>query len=237
MTPATDTPRQAAPRARRAAAARALQDHPRRAQLAWDDLAAWPDWAALGDDARAALALRAGAWWHAGAWQHCINGPVLRTLQAALGPEGFARLLAAPSAGSAGSAGSEAGATGQASEAGAPPEDPATLAHTGLEALLASVASPLLRVVLREQFAPATLPPLPALDAARARRAVQQAESGAPPAQASAAGAPASSVATAATGVATAAAKTATAVPRTVTAAATPAASTPVLAAGRRAAP
>jgi hypothetical protein len=161
MTPSADPPRGAALRARRAAAARALHDHPRRAQAAWNDLAAWPEWAALGDEARAALALRAGAWWHAGAWQHCINGTVLRTLQAVLGADGFARLLSA---------------TG---EAGAPPEDTATLAHTGLEALLASVASPLLRVVLREKFAPATLPPLPALDAARARRAVQEAGPGA----------------------------------------------------------
>jgi len=165
-------------RARRAAAARALHDHPRRAQAGWDDLAAWPGWAALGDDARAALALRAGAWWHAGAWQHCINGAVLRTLQAELGPEGFARLLSAGSDAAGGaSGGAFAGVEGEAAaEAAAPPEDAATLARAGLEALLASVASPLLRVVLREQFAPATLPPLPALDAARARRAVKEAQ-------------------------------------------------------------
>ena len=166
MTPSADPPRFAALRARRAAAASALQGHPRRAQAAWDDLAAWPDWAALGDEARAALALRVGAWWHAGAWQHCISGPLLRTLQAGLGDDGFARLLSA---------------TG---EAGAPPEDTATLAQTGMEALLASVASPLLRVVLREKYAPATLPPLPALDAARARRAAQEVGSGVAPAAA-----------------------------------------------------
>ena len=172
----------AALRARRAAAACALHDHPRRAQAGWDDLAAWPDWAALGDDARAALALRAGAWWHAGAWQHCINGAVLRALQAELGPDAFARLLSAGSdvagAASGGSSRRASGAVegGGAAEAVAPPEDAATLARVGLEALLASVASPLLRVVLREQFAPATLPPLPALDAARARRAVKEAQ-------------------------------------------------------------
>ena len=170
MTATAAAPRHAAPlRARRAAAARALQDHPRRAQLTWDDLAAWPDWAALDDDGRAALALRTGAWWHAGAWQHCINGTLLRALQAALGPEAFACLLQA--AAPAGFAAPR--------EATALPEDPATLAQTGLEALLASVASPLLRMVLRERFAPATLPPLPALDAPRARRAVQAAQAAA----------------------------------------------------------
>lgn len=167
MTAPASVPRHAAPlRARRAAAARALQDHPRRAQLTWDDLAAWPDWAALDDDGRAALALRTGAWWHAGAWQHCINGTLLRALQAALGPEAFARLLQA-------AAPAEVAAP---REATALPEDAAALAQTGQEALLASVASPLLRMVLRERFAPATLPPLPALDASRARRAVQAAQ-------------------------------------------------------------
>jgi hypothetical protein len=183
MTTTATTQRHAAPlRARRAAAARALQDHPRRAQLTWDDLAAWPDWAALDDEARAALALRTGAWWHAGTWQHCINGTLLRALQAALGPEGFARLLAAPgdavqvpAPGNTATA-NAAAAAASPREATAPPEETAALAHTGLEALLASVASPLLRMVLRERFAPGTLPPLPALDAARARRAVQAAQ-------------------------------------------------------------
>lgn len=164
MTPSEDPPRCVALRACRAAAASALRAHPRRAQATWDDLAAWPEWAALGDEACAALSLRVGAWWHAGAWQHCISGPLLRTLQAGLGDDGFARLLSA---------------TG---EAGAPPEDTATLAQTGMEALLASVDSPLLRVVLREKYAPTTLPLLPALDAARARRAVQEAGSSVAPA-------------------------------------------------------
>ena len=182
MTTTATTQRHAAPlRARRAAAARALQDHPRRAQLTWDDLAAWPDWAALDDEARAALALRTGAWWHAGTWQHCINGTLLRALQAALGPVGFARLLAAPgdaaqAPAAANTAAEDTAAATALRDAPAPPEEAAALAQTGLEALLASVASPLLRMVLRERFAPATLPPLPALDAARARRALQAAQ-------------------------------------------------------------
>jgi hypothetical protein len=146
----------AALRARRAAAAQALAPLPRRAQLGWDDLAAWPAWAALDDEALQKLAWRCGAWLHAGAWQRCIAGPLLQKLRAELGPAAFERLLQTPGDGEL-------------------PAADGVLTADGLEALFASVPSPLLRVVLRERFAPATLPPLPALDAARARQAVSAA--------------------------------------------------------------
>jgi hypothetical protein len=150
----------AALRARRASAAQNLAGLARRSQVGWDDLAAWPAWAALDDDALHKLAWRCGAWLHAGAWQRCIAGPLLQKLRAELGPAAFERLLQTPG------------------EAELPAAD-AALSADGLEALLASVPSPLLRVVLRERLAPSTLPPLPALDAARARQAVNAALEGA----------------------------------------------------------
>lgn len=140
-------------RARRAAAAQALADLPRRSQVGWDDLTAWPSWAALDDAALRSLAWRCGAWLHAGAWQRCIAGALLQRLRAELGTAAFERLL-------------------QTQGDAELPADDAALTADGLEALFASVPSPLLRVVLRERFAPATLPLLPALDAARARQAV-----------------------------------------------------------------
>lgn len=148
-------------RQRRADAARALADDLRRAQVGWDDLGAWPEWAALDAGARDALASRAGAWLHAGALQRCIAGPLLQQAQGLLGLETFQRLMATPDASSA--------------ELPAAPELAAWLQAQGLEALLASVSSPVLRVLLREHHAPHSLPPLPALDAARARHAVAEA--------------------------------------------------------------
>ena len=148
-------------RQRRADAARALADDPRRAQLGWDDLAAWPEWAALDAGARDALAARAGAWLHAGALQRCINGPVLQQAQGLLGLETFQRLMATPQVAS--------------SELPAAPELASWLQAQGLEALLASVPSPVLRVLLRERHSPHSLPPLPALDGVRARHAVAEA--------------------------------------------------------------
>jgi hypothetical protein len=164
----------AALRQRRTEAARALAADPRRAQVAWDDLAAWPDWATLDAGARDALALRAGAWLHAGALQRCIVGPVLQQVQALLGAPTFERLMAHPEP--MRQAASEATAAPAADVLPAPAALAAWLQAQGLEALLASVASPVLRVVLREQHAPHSLPPLPALDSARARRAVAEAQ-------------------------------------------------------------
>lgn len=151
----------AALRARRAAAARALAADARRLQVGWEDLAAWPDWAALDADSRDALARRAGAWLHAGALQRCIAGAVLQRAQAVLREAAFLRLMATPD-----------DDTTPLPEAAA--FDDWLLAQ-GREALLASVPSAVLRVVLREQHAPRTLPPLPALDHARATRAVAEA--------------------------------------------------------------
>lgn len=149
-------------RQRRADAARALAADARRAQVTWEDLCAWPDWAALDADRRDSLARRAGAWLHAGAFQRCIAGAVLQRARALLGDAAFQRLMGTPD------------------DDGTPLPDAAALDDwllaQGREALLASVPSAVLRVVLREQHAPRTLPPLPALDHARARRAVAEAE-------------------------------------------------------------
>lgn len=153
----------AALRRRRTAAARALAADARRVQVAWDDLAAWPEWAALDADARDRLALKAGAWLHAGALQRCIAGALLQRTRAHLGEAAFQRLMATPD-----------------EDASALPADASAfddwLLAQGREALLASVPSPVLRVVLREQHAPRSLPPLPALDHARARRALAEAQ-------------------------------------------------------------
>jgi hypothetical protein len=151
----------AALRHRRTAAARALAADARRAQVAWEDLAAWPEWAGLDADWRDALALKAGAWLHAGALQRCIAGALLQRARSHLGDAAFQRLMATPD-----------------SDTSALPEAAAFddwLRAQGLEALLASVPSAVLRVVLREHHAPRSLPPLPALDHARARHAVAEA--------------------------------------------------------------
>lgn len=148
-------------RHRRTAAARALAADARRAQVAWEDLEAWPDWAGFDADARDALALRAGAWLHAGALQRCIVGALLQRARTHLGEGAFQRLMATPD------------------DDNTPLPDPVAfdewLLAQGREALLASVPSPVLRVVLREHHAPRSLPPLPGLDNARARRAVMEA--------------------------------------------------------------
>jgi hypothetical protein len=145
----------------RTAAARALAADARRAQVGWEDLAAWPEWAGLDADQREALALRAGAWLHAGALQRCIAGALLQRAKTHLGETTFQRLMATPD-----------------EHIGGLPEvtvfDDWLLAQ-GREALLASVPSAVLRVVLREHHAPRSLPPLPALDPTRARRAVAEA--------------------------------------------------------------
>ena len=144
----------AALRAARSAAARALVAHPRRGQAQWDELAAWPTWGDAEGEAFAALALRAGACWYGAAWRRCISGPLVRALHAAFDGELPERLLQAPEP-----------------PGGPPPADADALRAHGVEVLLAAVASPLLGLVLRERLAPATLPPLPALDAASARAA------------------------------------------------------------------
>mgnify|MGYP007130736829 CR=1 FL=1 len=151
----------AALRQRRAAAALALAADARRVQVTWEDLAAWPDWAALDADSRDALARRAGAWLHAGALQRCIAGALLQRVRTQLGEPAFQRLMATPD-----------DDTTPLPEAAALDD---WLLAQGREALLASVPSAVLRVVLREQHAPRTLPPLPALDHARATRAVAEA--------------------------------------------------------------
>ena len=69
-------------RARRAAAARALADAPRRAQLGWADLSAWPAWADQPEAARQAWLLQVGAWAQAPALRQCIDGRVLQQLAA-----------------------------------------------------------------------------------------------------------------------------------------------------------
>ena len=150
----------AALRARRAAAARAIEHDARRAQVGWDDLAAWPAWTALDTPGFMLLAARSGAWLHAAGLRRCIAGPVLQRVRQQIGDAAFERLVAT------------------APDADGDAEFPAAdgwLQHEGREALIASVASPVLRVLLRERHAPDTLPPLPALDSARARRAVDAA--------------------------------------------------------------
>lgn len=155
------TPGGTALRQRRAGAARALASDPRSAQLDWDDLAAWPAWAALDAAALHTLAQRCGAWLHAAAVRRCISGATLQQVRAVVGDAAFARLMQGP-------------------DAPCEPLPPADalddwLAAEGLEALIATVPSPLLRLLLRERHAPQRPPPLPALDDARARHAVQEA--------------------------------------------------------------
>ena len=151
-------------RARRAAAARALADAPRRAQLGWADLSAWPTWADQPEAARQAWLLQVGAWAQAPALRQCIDGRVLQQLAVLIGAQAAARLL---------QAGDEPSATspthGRELTAATLP---ALLAEAGREAALAAVPSPVLRLVLREAFWPDTLAPLPAIDTATALAAV-----------------------------------------------------------------
>lgn len=153
-------------RQRRAVAAAALQDDPRRAQIDWQDLAAWPDWAALDETSRRRLALMAGVRVQAAAWRRCIDGGRLQCLRDLLGAGTLGVLLAS--------------AEGTVPDTDAVPGAPlpttdrleADLLALGGEVLLASVPSPALRVVLRERYWPRTLPLLPALDAQNARAVV-----------------------------------------------------------------
>jgi hypothetical protein len=152
------------PRARRGAAARWLAASPRRAELAWADLAAWPGWADLPPDRLQQLAFAAGAWAHADTVRRCIDGRVLKHLRSRLGESALRSLMQ-------------------------PPEEPqaamplllgdldAALLDTLLPAigrdwLLASVASPLLREALREQLWPAAGPALRAINGAAAASVV-----------------------------------------------------------------
>ena len=156
----------AAARARCHAAAVALQHTPRRAQLAWHDLAAWPSWATTAaDDVQALddLAWTAGVFWHGGTWQWCIDGAQLQHLRQRLGVAAFDTLMAI--------------------EPPSEPADPlpqggdadAALTRWGREVLLAALPAPALRVVLRETLWPQSLPPVPAPAQAAARKAVEQA--------------------------------------------------------------
>jgi len=153
-------------RRRRAEAARALAADGRRSQATWDDLSAWPDWAALDAAALQSLAWHCGAWRHAAALRRCIDGKLLQPLQRRLGDARFGALMALAD---------------EAHDDTALPHAPALdhwLTAEGHEVLLASVPSPLLRLHWREQLAPQTLPPLPALDGARARRVLAAALEG-----------------------------------------------------------
>jgi hypothetical protein len=154
----------AAARARCHAAAVALQHTPRRAQLAWHDLAAWPSWAAADDaDALDDLAWTVGVFWYGSAWQQCIDGARLQHLRQRLGAAPFDALMA----------------TSQPTQ----PVDPlpqgsdadAALAPWGREVLLAALPAPALRVVLRERLWPQSLPPVPAPAQAAAQKAVERA--------------------------------------------------------------
>jgi len=149
-------------RQRRARAAMVLRDDERRAQVGWHDLAAWPDWAALDLPALETLARRCGAWRHAGAWRRCISGPLLQALQAQVGERCVQQVMA-----------STDGPAGALPDADALP---GWLREQGLEVLFASVASPLLRVMLRERLAPGSLPSMPAFDGASAQRLLAEAQ-------------------------------------------------------------
>jgi hypothetical protein len=156
----------AAARARCHAAAMALRHTPRRAQLAWHDLAAWPSWAtAAADDAQALddLAWTAGVFWHGGAWQWCIDGARLQHLRQRLGAAAFEALMATARPAE------PAPALPQGRDADA------ALTQWGREVLLAALPAPALRVVLRERLWPQSLPPVPAPAQAAAQKAVEQA--------------------------------------------------------------
>jgi hypothetical protein len=154
----------AALRARRVAAARALAGDARRGQPGWDDLGAWPGWAALEAQALDSLMLKSAAWLHASTWRGCIRGALLKQVQQRLGDVDFARLMAP--------------CEDDAPAVPLPDADRLDewLLAEGREVLLASVGSAALRVLLRERLWPRTLPPLPARDTTRARRALGFAE-------------------------------------------------------------
>jgi hypothetical protein len=159
----------AAQRASCHAAATALRHTPRRAQLAWQDLAAWPAWASTNDGDAGKLdnmAWTVGVVWYGSAWQRCIDGAQLQGLHQRLGAASFAALMA----------------TDTAAQNDAPPEMPphgrdadAALTHWGREVMLAALPAPALRVVLREKLWPQSLPPVPAPPQAAAQTAVKQA--------------------------------------------------------------
>jgi hypothetical protein len=170
-----------AQRLRRSRAARALAQHERRGQIGWDDLAAWPDWADLPEDvggseapaasvpapaALAALAACAGAVWHAASLRLCIHGPTLQRLQQALGADTLRAVQALPT-----------GATAAADATPLPAAEhiEAWLQARGAELMLAALASPVLRLALRERHWPQTLPQLPSPDPAAANQALSRA--------------------------------------------------------------
>lgn len=159
----------AALRQRRSHAAAALAEHPRRAQLGWDDLAAWPPWAdaacqAAGTGVSPALLMRVGALWHAGALRRCIVGATLKRVQQSLGEGVMQDVLASANDGA------------EVSPLPAPEQIESWLQAQGAEVMLAALPSPLLRLALRERLWPQALPQLPAPDAVRALRTLNAAQ-------------------------------------------------------------
>jgi hypothetical protein len=162
------TPSAAGLRQRRQSAARALQQHPRRGQLSWADLAAWPAWAGLPAAEQQQLALRCGAWRHAAAWRRCISGALLQQLSLLVGGPASTRLLSPAQP-----------APAPDTTTALPPADGVAdwLLAEGQAVLLASVPSPLLRLLLRETLAPAATSPWlgPTLEATLAQRVLAEA--------------------------------------------------------------
>ncbi len=159
----------AALRQRRSRAATALAEHPRRAQLGWDDLADWPAWADTAETTNTStVSLRVGALWHAGALRRCIHGPTLKQVQQTLGDSALQSVLAGAEGNSDGSV--------NAGTLPGPQQIDAWLQAQGAEVMLATLPSPLLRLALRERLWPQALPQLPMPDAARAARTLQAAQ-------------------------------------------------------------
>jgi hypothetical protein len=159
----------AALRQRRSRAAAALAEHPRRAQLGWDDLAAWPSWAdaaceAPGTGISPALPLRVGALWHAGALRRCIVGATLKRVQQNLGDGVMQAVLASADDGA------------DTATLPAPEHIESWLQAQGAEVMLAALPSPLLRLALRERLWPQVLPQVPTPDAQRALRTLNAAQ-------------------------------------------------------------
>ena len=155
-------------RMRRLRAAQALEAAPRRAQLGWADLAAWPAWADASADERDRWLWRAGAWSEAAALRLCIDGQVMKRLAERLGTSALADLLAADAAAPEATPASPARWRADTLDA--------ELLRSGRECALAALPSALLRLVLRERLWPATLPPMPAMNTARAVQAMRRAE-------------------------------------------------------------